>query len=357
VLSVKTWPPRAQKALAIAAALAALFIIFRWLLPVFLPFAMALGLARVMEPAVQYLRKRRRIPRKVSSAVFTVLFVALFLAVCWLILTRLFVEIVEIIERVPSLIERLPEIFENLTARADRWMDAAPPPLRQPLRSAWEGALEGLSAVPASVAVRLTGWLAVFAGKLPYILLFVFALILSTFLISADYPNIIRFLLKPFGETARNRILSVKSQVVNTLGKWLKAQLLLMLITFGLLLTGFLILRIPAALLPALLIALVDALPVLGAGICLVPWAIGCFIAGSAFRGTGLLIIFCAVFILRGFIEPKLIGSHIGLKALPTFIAMYAGFVVAGVLGMLVFPILLITALQVWNAGGGSAKN
>jgi sporulation integral membrane protein YtvI len=322
-----------------------------------MPFAMALGLARLMEPAVLFMRRRWRIPRKTGAAILTVLLVAAILAAVWYLLSWLFYEINSLVERAPALIARLPEMSESLTGRLERWIEAAPPSLRETLRRASEGVLSGLSAIPASVAGRLTGWLTAFAGRLPYMLLFVFALILSTFLISADYPNTVKSLLKPFSERTRDKILSVKSQLVNTLGKWLKAQGILMLITFAGLLTGLLILRVPTALLAASLIALVDALPVLGAGLCLVPWAIVSFIAGDAARGFGLLIIFAAVAVIRGLVEPKLIGSQIGLKALPTFIAMYAGFVLAGVLGLLTFPILLITAKQIWSSKGVSYRS
>ena len=348
--SINAWPAWMRNTLYIGGALAVLFILFRWLMPVILPFAIALGLARLMEPAVRFLKERCRIPRKAGAALLTLLIVAAISAALWFLLSWLFYEINGLIERAPSLISRLPEMSESLTERLERWIKAAPPSLHDTLRRAAEGVLSGASAIPAAVIQRLTGWVAAFAGKLPYIALFIFALILSTFLISADYPDISKSMLKPFRENARKRILSVKSQIVNTLGKWLKAQGILMLITFGQLLIGLLILRVPTALLSALLIALVDALPVLGAGMCLVPWAIASLIAGDTFRAVGLAVIYGSVALLRGFIEPKMVGSQIGLGALPTFMAMYAGFVLAGVLGMITFPILLITGKQVWNS-------
>ncbi len=58
------------------------------------------------------------------------------------------------------------------------------------------------------------------------------------------------------------------------LGGWLKAQGLLMLITFGELAAGFLLLRVELSLLLAGLVALVDALPVFGTGTVLLPWAV-----------------------------------------------------------------------------------
>jgi predicted PurR-regulated permease PerM len=129
---------------------------------------------------------------------------------------------------------------------------------------------------------------------------------------------------------------------------------MMMLINFGVLLAGFLLLRLPTPLITASVIALLDALPVIGAGICLIPWAIVSLISGNTMRAAGLGVIYGLLVLLRGFIEPKLVGSQIGLGALPTFISMYAGFMVAGVLGLITFPILLITIKQVWEARPGA---
>ena len=348
--SVKTWPQWARNVLYIGAALAALFVLFRWLLPVVLPFLIAMGLARLMEPAVRFMHKKWRFPRKIGAALLTLLIVAAIVGAVWFILSWLFWEINGLIERAPELIARLPEMNESWTEKLNRWIEAAPLSMRDTLSNAAEGVMEGLSAIPAKVVGWLTNWLTGFAKKLPYIILFVFALVLSTFLISADYPGITKSLLKPFSKKTRDKILSVKTRLVNTLGKWLKAQGMIMLITFGELLLGFMILRIPTALLAASLIALVDALPVLGAGLCLIPWAIISLASGDSFQAAGLAVIYGAVVLVRGFLEPKLVGDQIGLGALPTFMAMYAGFVLSGVLGMITFPILLITGKQIWES-------
>jgi sporulation integral membrane protein YtvI len=330
--------------------IAAIFVFFRWLFPVTLPFLIAFVLARLMEPGVSFMQRRWRVPRKAGSALLTVLLVAAILTALWFLLSWLFSEINDLIERAPELIARFPEMGEGLSARVERWIAASPPSLHDTLRRGLDGVVDGLSAVPVMAIGKLTDWVGAFAVKLPYIMLFIFALVLSTFLISSDYPNISRTLLRPFSERTRNKILSVKNQLANTLGKWLKAQGMMMLINFGVLLLGFMILRIPTALMAASLIALLDALPVIGAGICLIPWAVISLISGNTFQAAGMGVIYCVLVMLRGFIEPKLVGSQIGLGALPTFIAMYVGFVAAGVLGMLTFPILLITIKQIWEA-------
>jgi sporulation integral membrane protein YtvI len=341
------WPKWARYALYIGTALAALYVLFRWLMPVLLPFAIALALARLIEPVVRFLHEKWRIPRKAGAALLTLLIVAAILAAVWFLLSWVFWEVNGLLERAPEFLEQLPDMSESFSVRLERWIAAAPESLRDILRRGAEGALGGASAIPAAVVGWLTGAVAGFAARLPYAVLFIVALILSTFLISADYPRIANSLLSPFRESTKSRILSVKSQVINTLGRWLKAQGMMMMITFGQLLIGFMFLGVPTPLLSAIVIALLDALPVIGAGLFLIPWAILSLISGDAFRAIGLAVIYGVIVLARGFIEPKLVGSQIGLGALPTFMAMYAGFVLAGVIGMIAFPIIAITFKQV----------
>lgn len=347
--SIKTWPAWARNLLWIGIGLASLYILLRWLMPVVLPFALALALARLMEPGVRFLHERWHIPRRVGAALLTLLIVAIILWALWFLLSWLFSEVNDLIDRAPEFISRLPETSDSLSTRMNRLIEAAPTSLRGTLRNAMDGVFASIASIPGVVVQKLTAWVSSFAGKLPYILLFVCAVVLSTFLMSADYPNLITHLLKPFSKRVREKILDIKNQFMGTIGKWLRAQLLMMVITFGELLAGFLILQIKPALLPAGLIALVDALPVLGAGICLIPWAIVCLASGDPFRAAGLAVLYGVAVLVRGFAEPKLVGSQIGLPVLPTFMAMYVGFVTTGVIGMVSFPILLITGKQIWD--------
>ena len=122
----------------------------------------------------------------------------------------------------------------------------------------------------------------------------------------------------------------------------------------GLILTvvgiGFLILRIPYGLLWAALIALVDAVPVLGTGTVLLPWALLSFFSGEASLGCGLLILYGVITLVRQLLEPRLIGHGLGLHPLLTLYGMLLSLQLFGVLGMLLTPALLALAGALWKA-------
>ena len=123
---------------------------------------------------------------------------------------------------------------------------------------------------------------------------------------------------------------------------WIKAQLILMTITFTELNIGFLIMKVENSLLLSLLIAVVDALPILGTGTILIPWAIIKLISGDYRLGISLLLLYLIVIIVRQLIEPKIVGKQIGMYPLLTLFAMYTGLQAMGFAGMIVGPIIVL---------------
>jgi predicted PurR-regulated permease PerM len=98
----------------------------------------------------------------------------------------------------------------------------------------------------------------------------------------------------------------------------------------------------PYWLLIGFLIGLADALPVLGAGLFLIPWSIVGFVMGNTTTGIGMALLYLAVVVVRQIAEPRIVGKSLGLYPLATMMAMFAGLQITGnVLGLLLGPILL----------------
>jgi predicted PurR-regulated permease PerM len=130
------------------------------------------------------------------------------------------------------------------------------------------------------------------------------------------------------------------------IGGWLWAQCKLIGITFLVLTIGFFLLQISYAPVWAALISLVDALPVLGTGIILVPWSFICFLQGNSIRAVGLLGTYVVAVLLRSVLEPRFVGKQLGLDPLVTLFSMYAGYRLFGLGGMILSPLLAVTATQ-----------
>ena len=133
--------------------------------------------------------------------------------------------------------------------------------------------------------------------------------------------------------------------------KWLRSELILLLVTFSVLMAGFLWMKLDYALLAAVFLALVDALPVLGAGVILVPWSLLSFLMGNTPRALSLLALYGTASLIHSLLEPRLLAGQGNLPSIAVLAAMYLGYRFMGISGMLVFPLGLLLVKQLHDAG------
>ena len=136
-------------------------------------------------------------------------------------------------------------------------------------------------------------------------------------------------------------------EITKSLGGYLKAEAILILVSFvisviGLYIFKFTGMNMKYPLLIALGIAFVDALPILGSGSVMVPWGIISALNGDIQLGMAVIILWIIMSIVRQFLEPKIVSGKIGIHPIFTLVAMYTGFKIMGVMGMLIGPIVLI---------------
>ena len=114
-----------------------------------------------------------------------------------------------------------------------------------------------------------------------------------------------------------------------------------MCITFAELSVGLSIIRIENAVLIAFVISIFDILPVLGTGGIMIPWTIIAALQGNYSLALGLLIVYIIITIIRNILEPKIVGSQVGLHPLVTLMSLFVGAQLFGVLGLFGLPITL----------------
>jgi sporulation integral membrane protein YtvI len=141
--------------------------------------------------------------------------------------------------------------------------------------------------------------------------------------------------------------------LIKTLGGYLKAQAILIIVSFVISLIGLYILKffgfnIEFPLMIALGIGFVDALPILGSGTVMIPWAIFSGLDGDLKLGIAIIILWVIMSVVRQFIEPRIVSGQIGIHPIFTLIAMYTGFRFIGVMGMLIGPIILIVLKNIF---------
>ena len=170
--------------------------------------------------------------------------------------------------------------------------------------------------------------------------------LISAYLFSARLPALKAALVRRLPRERLRAFLETLRRIRRAVGGWLLAQGKLMGLSFAIVLAGLLVLGIPNALLWALGISLVDAFPILGIGTVLLPWSLLRSLQGDTARALGLAGIWVTASILRSVLEPRLLGRQLGLDPLVTLMALYAGYKLLGLWGVILAPLLTVTALQ-----------
>lgn len=336
-----------RKILSALLAFLGVYLAVRYLMPLFFPFLLGSLLALAAEPMTAFFQRRMHLPRAVSTGIsVSMAFCLLFLLV--LLAAGFFLRELRVLAGVlPDLegtarsgISLLESWLLNLTARTP---ESIRPLLDRNVSKFFSGGTEMLDGLMGRVLGLAGGVL----SHVPDSALGIGTAIISGYMISAKLPKIRLWLKKRIPKEKLRPVFQAFGRVKHALGGWLFAQAKLAGVTWALLTLGFWILGISYAPLWALAVALVDAFPVLGTGTILLPWALVCLLRKETVRAIGLVSTYLTVTLVRSALEPKLLGKHLGLDPLVTLITMYAGYKIWGIGGMLLAPLIAVTAVQI----------
>ena len=330
-----------------ALILTGLFLFFNYLFVWFLPFIIAWAISFFIQPIVNFLHSVLRIPKKIAAVFVLLLIFAIIGSLVFIIVDRLIYELTVLSRTFKIDSEAVTRYIDNFFIWIENILDKIPflssddivEQFRVQIYSMAETFLIEIGTFLASKVPAIITSIAVF---LPSFLIFTIILIVSTFYICLDYTSINKFIMLQIPEKVRNVIIDIKNRFLEAIFKYLKAYLIIMLITYFELVTGFLIIGVKYAFLLAFFVALVDLFPIVGTGTVLIPWGIINILQKDYFTGFAILILYATITIIRQVIEPKIIGKSLGLYPVVTLIALYIGFNVLGVFGMILFPVCLL---------------
>lgn len=318
----------------------------RYLLPLLMPFLLGGGLALLSEPVVRFLTRRLRLPRSVASGIGVSITFCLLASALLRLGAALFHELGVLAGILPDLgsvaktgITALGDWLQGLALRMPGALSVS---LSARIREFFSGGTALLDKAVGYVLSLAGGML----SRVPDSALGLGTGLISSFMISAKLPAI-RRRGERWRESERLRPwMDLGRQLRTAFGGWLLAQAKLSGITWAILTGGFLLLRISLGPLWAFLTALVDAFPVLGTGTVLLPWSLICLLQGDRGRGIGLLGLYALVSLTRSILEPRLVGRHLGVDPLVTLAALYVGYKLWGLPGLILAPSLAMLAVR-----------
>ena len=327
---------------------------FKYILPFVVPFLIGFAIVYFLRTPMILINKKLKIPYKVSAVsvlIFFYLTVGLLIALISLWGIQ---GIQSFISELPALytmyaeqiVTNLTEYIENIILVLGNNQDL--------VVMVEEGIRELISAISGlitTISTSIVSWLSNVVISVPGFFIKLVLMMISTFFIALDYEKIIDFCKKQVGNKASKLITEIKDYLFGTVFVCIKSYALIMSITFIELSIGLTIIGVENSIIIALLTACLDILPVLGTGGVMIPWSIISLIMGDIGVGIGLIVVYLVVTVIRNIIEPKIVGTQLGLHPLATLISMFIGVNIAGIIGLFGFPIMLSLLLHLNKHG------
>lgn len=335
----------ADLSICIAVGIVLLYILFTYALSATLPIILGWLFSLIIIPISRKISSFSGAKEKFTRAFLCILFILIGFALISLALRRLFRELSGFFEKISS----DPSIVENALASFSESIKSSR------LFSGLEGAISHLgqyAEIADKLIVRITGTAidavsfhlsrmaeGAIAG-IPTAFLFIITFILSSYYFSVDSEKISAFFSSFIPEGVKSTLKNTKKRLFESIAAYFKSSIILLFITFFEVFLGLFILRVKYPFIMALVVAVVDFLPILGAGLILIPWAIYCLAIKNAFLGVGLILLFILVTIVRKMLEPKIMAKKMGAHPLSIIGSVYIGFKLFGGWGLILAPII-----------------
>ncbi len=328
------------------------YIVLGYLLPVFMPFLVAGGLAVGIHAVVGRIAVRTKRGRKwVSIGVTAVFFLGIALLLC-LVVVLVFRLGEKAIVHLPRLYEEefVPWIYSIADTLEKRYGGDGIVGF-QNIGDSFMEMVQKMGESLSEISMDKVTNVSVYAKKIPPLIIKVIMTVIATFFLVSDYEKITKFLWKLLPEKGREVAVIVKEHVFEVLAAYVKSYSILMMITFVELCIGLGILRIPYFFVISIGIALFDILPVFGTGGVLIPWAMAAVVLGNYRLTVGLVVLNVVISVVRNTLEPRIVGKQIGVHPLATLIALFVGLKFCGVVGMIGFPVGVSILVQLGREG------
>lgn len=302
----------------------------------FMPFVIGWIIALIAAPPVRFLEEKLKIKRKISCAVVIILVIGLVVLFAYLIGVKLIRELLNFIEDLPELWASLEADFMEIGNNLSGLYDRLPGDIQLTLNSIGENA-NGLAAdLIGRLSTPTIEAVGDFAKQLPTIIIGIIMCLLSAYFFVAERDQFAAMLKSCMPESVLYRYDIIKRTLFRAVGGYFKAQIRIEAWIYLLLVIGLVVLEVDYTLLVALGIAILDFLPFFGTGTVMLPWALVKFLSSDYKMTIGLLLIWGISQLVRQFIQPKIVGDSIGVPPIPTLFLLYIGYMLAGVLGMIV---------------------
>ena len=319
-----------------AVIIAGAYLALEYLLPVFMPCILGVLLAWLVVWISGKLHCKNRVFRIVLSVL---IYGVIGLLIAW--------AVVRGVDAVSGLIQWLPQVYEKklqpLVMLVYNWgvdtLEHLDPALLSALESVFESLLSGLKNLVSLISGFAVNLVSGLATGIPSLIFSLLTMIFSTIFVVADYERISSFASQHVPQIVKKVLTNIRIYLTDTLFVVIRSYVLIMMLTFTELSILFAVFGIENPMVKAAFIAVLDIMPILGTGGIMIPWAVISLVLGYTKLGIELFVIYGIVTVIRNYVEPKIVGTQLGLHPIITLVAMFVGLRIFGFWGLFGLPV------------------
>ncbi len=309
----------------------------------FTPFVVGWVIAMIASPVVKWLEKRLKIVRKLGTAIIIIVVLGTIIFLGYFGISQLWGAISDLANNLPEYVDTANQQILVISHKLGDTFSFIP----NDVDNVWANVVDNLDVYIASFLDTISEPTVSAAGsiakKIPSALVAVVVCIVSSYFFVAERDTILEWVKKVTPKTIQMRMELVNTNFRRAIGGYFKAQFKIMLIIGVFLIIAFAVLGIKYAVIIAILIAILDFLPLFGTGTAMIPWAIAMFLLGDYRLGIYLLVLYVLTLGIHQLLQPKLVADSIGIHPILTLFLLYIGYRFGGIMGMIIMiPIGLI---------------
>ena len=342
VIDMSYWTKVSKRIFVLILTIIGIFLAFK-LAMFYMPFLVAFIISLLIEPLIKFVSKKTSLTRKTSAIIVLIVVSLIIIGLLAWGITSIISEATNLLQGLNTYIESAYNQVQNIISSIDFNKLKIPQEVTRVIQNSLWDLIGTVSNWVKNFLTSLMGFLT----EIPTIAIYIGICFVAIYFMCTDKLYMIDQIEHHLPREWVKRISRHTKDLISSLGHYLKAEAILILISFfvsliGLYIFKFIGLNIKYPLLAALGIGFVDALPILGSGTAMIPWAVISAINGDIRLALSIIILWVIMSVIRQFAEPRVVSKHIGIHPIFTLIAMYTGFKAIGVLGMFVGPIVLI---------------
>lgn len=316
----------------------------------YIPFLIAFIISLLIEPLIRKVMKYTKFTRKVSAIITMIIVFAIILGLLIWGVSSIITESSNLLSSLNEYVQKISDYINRIISNfkfekieiPKELMNIAESSINDTIKIMTDIIKQGLNNILSSMKY------------LPTMLIYIGITILATYFVCADKLYILDQMEYHLPQKWAKKVGIHAKQIISSLGGYLKAQVILILIAFIIVLVGLYLFKVfgwnvEYPLMAALGISFIDALPILGSGTVMLPWAVISATNGDLKLAIGLIVLYITIIVIRQLLEPKIVSNHIGIHPIFTLIAMYTGFKIIGIVGMFIGPIMLIIIKNIFG--------